>query len=464
LAKVLIDADSFQFGRFLCRVFTARFVDPLLCVPDATQLVLHRPHTTTSDWYAYTVMLMQCLLFVGPYGGIYRPRHPAHRVPHEARPLRRITIFHPEVQYPKPAVPYGTLPDALLHYWHLVFEQDVREPFPLSLLDTLHWQRCARCGTAHARSVCPQCASAAPATVKEVLTRRGAVTVQRLFRTPGLILYAALQEGALHWLYSEPDQVRREDGTVVWHGALDPQIHYRLCGKATLLGKAGQVITLVPGHTPERLSVDSAGTQPLFDTNARARYWTAQGQLLRDGPWGPEYIGDVLAGQTHVWVGTRFGFGIYRAGELSVAFVFAAERRGINDTVRLPPLRGQWLDATCVFTDAHGWFFVATQVQGKIVHQCLQLDSQGHVEATAQAEQHDGSWLGTLHGKCAAGNCIFAPTDDGIVRLEPRHGQLVQTKVFPDTEPFVDSSCHLFAGQQRMYVVDRHEIRVLTIT
>ena len=89
-------------------------MDPLLCVPDATQLLLHQPHTAASDWYAYTVMLMQCLLFVGPYGGVYWPKYPAHRVLPEARPVHRMTIFHPEVQYPKPAIPYGTLSDELL--------------------------------------------------------------------------------------------------------------------------------------------------------------------------------------------------------------------------------------------------------------------------------------------------------------------------------------------------------------
>ena len=459
----LIDADSFQFDRFLCRVFTARFVDPLLCQPDATSLVLHRPHTTASDWYAYTVMLMQCLLFVGPYGGIYRPRDPAQRIPQEARPLRRMTIFHPEVQYPKPAIPYGTLPDELLHHWHLVFEHDGRGPFPLQLLDLLHWQQCTRCGTEHARRVCPQCTVAAPAAVREVISQRGTVTVRRLFRTPGLIVHAALQEDTLHWLYYEHNQLRREDGTVVWRGQLEPQMHYRLCGTATLLGHNGQVVTYLPAKNPERLSVDSAGTLLLFDSNARRRYWIAQGQLLRDGAWGPEYIGDVLAGQTRFWVGARFGFGLYRAGELSVALVFDAERRGINDTVRLPPLRGQWLDATCTFTDTHCWFLVATQVQGTIVHQCWLVSARGDIEATARAERHDGSWLGTLHGKCAAGPFVFAPTDDGIVRVEAQHGQLVQTRMFPDTEPFVDSSCHLFAGQQGMYVVDRHEIRLLTI-
>jgi hypothetical protein len=35
--------------------------------------------------------------------------------------------------------------------------------------------------------------------------------------------------------------------------------------------------------------------------------------------------------------------------------------------------------------------------------------------------------------------------------------------VFPDTAACVDSSCHLFAGQQGMYVVDRQNIYILTI-
>jgi len=44
----LIDADSFQFGSFPCSVFTARFVDPLLCDPQETQPMLGRPYLW---WY-----------------------------------------------------------------------------------------------------------------------------------------------------------------------------------------------------------------------------------------------------------------------------------------------------------------------------------------------------------------------------------------------------------------------------
>ncbi len=61
-------------------------------------------------------MLMQSLLFVGPYGGVYRPTDKKKTVLHDARPLKRITVFDPEVRYPKPARPYNMLPDDLLGY------------------------------------------------------------------------------------------------------------------------------------------------------------------------------------------------------------------------------------------------------------------------------------------------------------------------------------------------------------
>lgn len=57
-----IDADSFQYNGFLCKVYTERFVDPLLCDPQANRPVLAKPHNEDSDWFAFRVMLMQSLL------------------------------------------------------------------------------------------------------------------------------------------------------------------------------------------------------------------------------------------------------------------------------------------------------------------------------------------------------------------------------------------------------------------
>jgi H/ACA ribonucleoprotein complex subunit 3 len=153
----LIDADSFQFGSFLCQVFTEKFVDPLLCDKNERRPVLVKHHNADSDWYAFAVMLMQSLIFVGPYGGVYKPKDKSKRVPHSARPLKRITVFDPEVKYPKPATRYEVLPDDLLHYFHQLFVEDKRGEFPDHLLEEINWTKCPKCGAIHAKSVCPSC-------------------------------------------------------------------------------------------------------------------------------------------------------------------------------------------------------------------------------------------------------------------------------------------------------------------
>jgi H/ACA ribonucleoprotein complex subunit 3 len=488
----VIDTDSFQYGTFLSRVFTARFVDPILCDHQATRSILLKPHSATSDWYAFAVMLMQSLLFVDPYGGVYKPTKSSQRIPHEARPLHRITVFHPEVRYPKPAVPYKVLSDDLLHYFYQVFEQDIREEFPRSLIDNLQWITCDNCGTEHARTSCPICTSAVISVVP--ITMRGTVTANQIFATEGVILYVTLQGEKLRWIYYDKEQFRREDDSVIIGGSLDPQMQFRIQGRSTLIGKHGQVITLTSPLTPST-KLGRRGTEPLlpspispllvgegpgvrsrgaegegerlaadrFDANEFFRYWIDNGQLLRDGQLGAEYIGDVLEKQTQFWVGSHFGFGFYSAGNLNVAFVFDAKKKGICDRVQLPKWSGQLIDATCTFTPNRCWFFWSTQERGLTINRCAIVLPDGAIEASTQAEAGDNSWLSTIYGKCAAGNFLFAPTDDGIVRVEPQNGQIIKTKEFPDTEPFVDVNCQLFASQQGLYVVKQREIHLLVI-
>jgi len=461
----VIDADSFQWGPYPCRVFTARFVDPLLCDPKAVSPMLVRPHSRKSDWYAFSVMLMQSLLFVDPYGGVYKPKNPNNRVPHSARPLHRITVFHPDVVYPKPAVPYNVLPDEMLQWFHLIFEKDMRGDFPLKILEDMRWTNCSNCGTEHARAVCPNCTQVMPEAVKEVTKVRGQVTATRAFRTRGLVLFAAFQDGKLRFLYHEDGKFKREDGSVVISGAIDPLMRFRIKGDSTLVAQGSRVITLTPGQKSEVITVDSFGTLPIFDANERFRYWIISGQLLRDGALGPEYIGDILTNQTLFWVGPTFGFGFYRAGNLSVTFTFDAERRGINDSIKLPPIKGQLVDSTCVFTRDRCWFFVSSRQGSKTINQCIVLKRDGAVEGSAEAEDGDGSWLGAIRGKMATNNFLLAATDEGIVRVEPTgNGQITKTREFPDTEPFVDSGCHIFPGPGGLYVINQKEVWLLKIS
>lgn len=469
-AAYLIDADSFQYGPFPCQVFTARFLDPQLCDPQAGSLQLVQAYTPWSDWYAFAVMLMQSLLFVDPYGGVYKPRPSSPKILPSARPLHRITVFHPEVRYPKPARPYSLLPDDLLHYFQAVFGGDRREVFPRSLLDGLRWTTCTRCGTEHARPCCPSCTPAQPQPIAPLPTPAAqtarSLSVSDVFESGGVILGATVQQGRLRWLVHEQGDFRREDGSVAFRGVLDPQTRFWVQGEATLVARAGQWLKLRPGHPPDRLTVEAA------DANSQHHYWARQGQLWRDGDLGPVYLGDVLAGQTQFWVGDRFGMGFYRAGHLSVAFVFDAERPGINDRVALPPMGGQLIDATCTFSEQRAWLFLTSQEQGQRVQRCCVIRADGTVEAIATATAGDDHWLARLGQErslpntcpaCAVGPFLLAATDDGIVRIDLQAGQLVHTHTFTETEPCVDASCHLLAAPQGLYCVSAHRIRHLTL-
>ncbi len=459
----LIDADSFQFGGFLCRVFTDKFVDPLLCLASPGGLTLKKPHRKESDWYAFAVMYLESLLFVGPYGGVYLPHDLKQKIPHGLRPLHRITIWHPEVRYPKPAIPYKVLPDDLLHYFHEVFLQDKREIFPIRFLKEVRWTKCATCNTEHARQICPECRASAPAAVKETMVIRGTVKATCIFKTSGIIVFADHQNGKLNWIYHENNEYKREDGTVILQEPLDPHSRFRISGKRTIIGKNGFVKVFEPPVKKE-FSVSSFGLLPIFDGNAEKLYWIRDGTLYREGQFGEERIGSVLDGQTLIWAGPSFGFGFYKAANMKIAFVFDATHGALNDTVALPKFPGQPIDADCVFTENLAWFLISSKENSKIINRCFLIGKNGAVEAENAAEEGDGSWLSSIRGKCAAGKLLFAATDKGIARLEADKGKITVTREFPDTESFVDERSLLFPDRAGIYVVRTREIKLLKMS
>ncbi len=432
----------------------------------------YKPPNEQSDWYAFALMLFECLLLVHPYGGLYEPKLAANRMPHGRRPLKRITVLHPEVRYPTKGIPTDTLPDELLHFYDELLVHDKRQAFPQLLLESLRWTKCLTCGLEHARKACPHCKTALP---PEMLVEvvRGSVSMRRIFHTAGVILRAAMQSGKLRWLYHENKEFKREDGSVVMSGELRPDLRYRLNGERTVMAAPGQLLV----HDPisgfgARLSVDSyRSLTPVFDANADHMYWLSRGSLMRDDRLGPKSMGEVLSGQTRFWVGEEFGFGFYRAGGVQVAFVFDAQHPGIKDTVKLPGIVGEIVDATCYFSDQRCWFLVAVQQTGRTIHRCFLLTRDGSVLDEAQAEEGDNSWLGELRGKCAATlkgkqgrvNCLFAITDQGLIRIQEEQGKMQEGARFPDTKGLLSPSDALFFGREGIYVVSRREVRLLTM-
>ena len=462
----IIDADSCQFGQFLCRVFTERFVDPLLCDPKEDRLLLYKPHNEMSDWYAFAVMLMQTLLCLsgGPYGGVYKPKKPSGRMGHSSRPLHRITVFNPEVRYPKPSRHFSVLPDRMLQFFHEIFEKDKRREIPSTLLEDLHWTTCKTCDTLHARGVCPVCRVSPPQPVTAVST--GTVSANRIFQTEGQIVFAVSQEGTLRWLYHHNDEYRREDDSLVATGAVDPHARFRIRGPDTVIASGNHALVFTKDKPPQRLTVDSFGLLPVIDANERHIFWAQNGQIKRTSNLGVDFqdlVGDVLPQQTLFWTGSRIGFGFYRAGGLSQCFTLNPERKGLNDSLTLKPFKGQLVDSTCFFGKDRIWFLVSSRIRGKTMNSCFLIRQDGTVEAEAQTEADDGSWLGTLRGKCAVGDFLLAATDDGIVRVKASLGTIAVEKEFPDSARFVHTGRHLFIDKAGLLVVGSREIWRLVI-
>lgn len=470
----VVDADSFQFGSFPCPVFTERFLDPLICDPAGTRPVPMRPFSAESDWYAFAVMVMTALLCVGPYGGVYRPKEPSKRLQECQRPLRRVTVFHPEVRYPKPAIPYRVLPDDLLHAFSMIFERDVRAPFPFSLLEGLRFTNCSKCGAEHARMRCPVCDHG---VVRECVVVRGQVKATRKFSTSGTILAASWNGSAIEYVVHEHTNYRREDGTTILRGPLDGRVRFFLQGKNTFVGRGARIVRMEEGCVLDDLSVDLHAGEPAFAVNDRYAFYVQGGRLWRKrfdrnqssanvtslAGHTAESWGDVLAGQTRIWVGSHVGFGYYRAGNVSVAFTFDTEKRGIRDSVRLPWPNGQIIKATAAIDEDKIWFFIAFATAGRIVHRAVVLSADGTVLGTADAAAGDGSWLGSISGQRAIGGVLFAPTDTGIVRVEIGPGGPYEVKKFVDTEPFVQSGAVLFVGREGIFAVEPSEITLLAL-
>ncbi len=472
-----IDADSYQFGSFPSSTFDERFVDPLLCIlasptthpqlcPDGkSHLVQASSHTELSDWYAFAVMLFQTLLSVHPYGGVYRPKS-GPKIAHHVRPIEAISVFEDDVIYPKKARNYQYLPDDLLEFFNKTFVKKERGLFPFKLLNDLRFTTCTKCGTVHARVMCPECFGVQKKAI--IATIRGSVEALKIFSTTGKILRVGHNGKNLIYLYHEGDSYIREDKTVVERGPEVEKIRYRITNRETIFGKDNQIDVFSKNLSKEKYAIDSPNGLPSVATNSKNIFFTEGGSLYRIdqilGSSSKTYIGSVLKDSTHIWAGERIGFGFYRREEIQRFFIFKTEGIGINDNILIPKINGKIIDINCEFSGEYIWFFIST-VEGSLrINHAYILDTKGEILAEAQALSGDGSWLGRIRGALAVVNSLYVATEEGIVRVAQEQNTIQIKKEFPDTAPFVDSASELYPGKGGIIVVSKKEIWQLTIS
>ena len=456
----LIDADSMQFGPYTSRVFTARFVDPLLCKTGESSANLVKAHNPSSDWYGFYTMLFGALLFVSPYGGVHIPLPGQSKLKEWERVQKRITVMQESIRYPRPALHYSILPDELLDEFDKVFHKDIRREFPLCLLENMSFTSCKTCGKTHARHACPDCQPTATLLKREVISRN--IIASKLLDISGRILYAVVQKGILRYIYHENETYYRENKKSLLSGEANPYMRIRIYGDNTVFSQKDTSVIMTPEKKTLKLSNGLfQGRIPTVDANSHGVF-VLQGNSLsrieKNSLDYPKNLGDILPAQTLVWVGEKLGFRFSRAGGINRCNVFFTSGNTLGSEADIGKISGQVLDATCVFSESHVWFMMNISENSKRMNDIYMFDAYGKLCGQYKTEENDGSWLGTIRGKCASGSFLFSPTDDGVMRVECVNNTLQESKVFSQTAQFVDQDSKLLMGKGEIYSLSKNTI------
>jgi serine/threonine protein kinase len=445
-----IDTDSMQFANLPCTVATERFLDPTLF---GKNFLLKPMFTNQTDFYAYAVMLFQSLLFVHPYGGIHKQHKTLLK-----RAQAMVSVFDSEVRYPKAARSFGILPDGLLDYFSAIFDRGERVLLEDSVLQNLRFTTCLSCGAVHCRSVCPVCN--AQGIVREAIVYKGQCRATKVFETKGTILHACVENGKMKYLYQGNGELIREDGSSVLVGKVTPDMRYSIMGRTTLLGRGSKVSLVKNGKIEQTVETQKLGNLPVFDSNISNFFTLSVDYLARNDN---EIIGQILENQTWLKVGPTFGLGFYRVGKRTVYFVFDSQKGMLDDSVESSSIKGQLIDAECIFNNDYALLTLSRVEGGKVLNSMHLVRRDGTVKAFREENADNSRMLESIRGKTLGGNKILTTTDDGLLLLSTDNGQIEEQKLFSDTEPFVDGSSEIFTSPDGVFVVNNHDIKLLRI-
>lgn len=434
----LIDADSMHLPAHPCVVAHERFLDPRFYGRDLTRGGVF---TRETDWYALAVMAFSSLLFIHPFGGAHASQPTLLR-----RAEARVSVLRPDVKLPAFAAKPEILSDDALAWFERVFERDAREPLPAAVLDA-RFSTCS-CGAEHARTRCPSCTLRA--NVSPVVRSCGKLRATRVFYKTHARVVTATYDGTLRWVADEDGALRREDETVV---ATKRAVDFvRICGNATWIAADGILRKHVAGHVVEEHATGA-------DAGPAGAVVLQNDVLMRADT--ATRIGQVLAGQTQVRVGASLGFAFYRAGGLTVAFVFDPARGPLRQIEGFPPLSGRLQGWSAVFGDEHVLVTFALERSGSLRHCAFLVNASGRVVA-----RDDSVLPPSLTGRAIGpGGTILAATRDGLVLLRPDHGDLASARLFPEAKDFVSPEDDLLVGSGgTLYAVTDDEITHLCFT
>jgi H/ACA ribonucleoprotein complex subunit 3 len=305
-----IDVDSFQYGQHPCPAAMHSFLDPALyavknfrCKPVFSQ---------QTDWYAFSVLLVKCLLGVHPFGGTH------HQYKSLAtRALARVSILHPGVTLPTHSLPLESLSDGLLQHIGRVFDHGERGIFPTQLLNEYAGTLidCPHCGLSFPkqRRHCPRCRQR-----REKQTGNGPQSSRPILIVEGTIIQVAVAEnGRFQLVTRQGDQYfltraglgGKISETALFSGqpgyrfaifgdilAVNPPLHDQLL-LLDLCGKQPAQLQLLTTTTFRGKAVFAATTKALYRI---AGGWIMRG-IVRDGLYVEDYVCTAHRAQTRFW-------------------------------------------------------------------------------------------------------------------------------------------------------------------
>lgn len=463
----VIDTDSWQYGRYLCSMYTDKYVDPLNCsiqkIGNSEIFALAKQHSPLSDWYAYTTLLWKSLLYVDPYGGIYKPKDPKNTIKQHLRASKRITILDQDVIYPKHAYPFNALPKSLQEWMMDVYKKDKRAVFPIQLLNNVHWTVCQQCGIEHATLSCPICQATSYITVPQ--TAMQGVTVHEILRTKNTILYATLQDDTLKYVHTDGTSMYRENNLTIAPYETKHHTVIRIAGARTYIAGNGSALLYEPYKPTRQIAIDMIGNRPAFDAGMYGPCWVSSGDITREKTTHMSTetytSGHTIQDQTIVWYNNDYGIGLARAGSIYELYLIPS---GTGLIVRrtLSNIVGSVVDVQCYSSSTRHWILIQSKQQATLVNICICIDHKGQELGRYECNNDDGSWLGTIYGKTTFGNNLFAPTDEGIVAIKVENNAFMQT-TYQQTAPYVHSHCQLLASTKGIYVITDHTIKLLSL-
>jgi len=464
---LFIDVDSFQFGQYPCLVGTETFIDPNLYGRDLSQQPYFTPE---NDWYSFAVLLFKSLLLTHPYGGV----HPQVKLLTK-RAQQRISVLHPDVNYPRIAYSPELLTDELQALFESWFTHGYRGVFPLEQLQTYiqTLKTCPSCDAAYPmnHSHCPVCAAQVPVTITT------AAASQVLLQTQGEIVAWQVSGQKVRLIAHENGKAilyvlkgRSVIQTVSLFDAI-PTAKYTFSDDYLIVSPAAD--------SDDLLVLNTSGTKPsavlkttsakfgnggrVFGANHSALYRIAAGYLMRGqfryGQLVEQPVIAVAENQTWFQVDTATDrlFGFFRAFREHNYWLLNGSTRLDVD---LSPLEQTefLIDIQVKFAASTVLVMRQTQLNGV---ERVRLDEIDHKGRLLQALLiTDTEHLIPLDAHAYAQNTLVYATDQGIVneQLNTR-----ATKTFAQTEPVVQQGDRIFAHEHGLLTISDKRVLLLTL-